>query len=165
MLRRLAISEDHVASVRKSAPSKGKLMFSKLFQSESYHLICFPLVTFSFPFLFGQAGIFCVKQCSFFVKDYLKILKHIQQQQQQKQNKKNPICTNLSIFAWIFCDFFFPWTFRFPFWITICIVIGIYSDFKLERENYSYVCWWYMLDLQLNKRLVMFQIIYSSKSS
>lgn len=30
VLRRLAISEDHVASVRKSAPSKGTFMFSKL---------------------------------------------------------------------------------------------------------------------------------------
>lgn len=31
VLRRLAISEDHVASVRKSAPSKGTLMFGKFF--------------------------------------------------------------------------------------------------------------------------------------
>lgn len=31
VLRRLAISEDHVASVRKSAPSKGTPMFGKVF--------------------------------------------------------------------------------------------------------------------------------------
>lgn len=62
MLRRLAISEDHVASVRKSAPSKGMLTFSEFFQSEGYNLICFPLVTFFPPVLFGKAGRFCVKQ-------------------------------------------------------------------------------------------------------
>jgi len=52
VLRRLAISEDHVASVRKSAPSKGKPIFGKFFlESECCHLQCSPFITSFFPFL------------------------------------------------------------------------------------------------------------------
>lgn len=53
VLRRLAISEDHVASVRKSAPSKGKPKFGKLFLESGCVIMseCSPLVTCFFPFL------------------------------------------------------------------------------------------------------------------
>lgn len=53
VLRRLAISEDHVASVRKSAPSKGKAKFGKLFLASGCVIKseCSPLVTCFFPFL------------------------------------------------------------------------------------------------------------------
>lgn len=52
VLRRLAISEDHVASVRKSAPSKGKPVFGEFFIGlECCRLECSLLVTFFFPFL------------------------------------------------------------------------------------------------------------------
>lgn len=40
VLRRLAISEDHVAAVRKSAPSKGKPKFGKLFLESDYVIMC-----------------------------------------------------------------------------------------------------------------------------
>ena len=61
VLRRLAISEDHVASVRKSVPSKGKPIFGKFsLESECYNSECSSLITSFVPFLvsLGKAGIF-----------------------------------------------------------------------------------------------------------
>lgn len=162
MLRRLAISEDHVASVRKSAPSKGKLMFSKFFQSEHYHLICFPSVTFFSPFLFGKSR-YILWETVFFYLGLFKFFKtnmSTTATTKAKQEKPWILFARICLYLHEYFVIFFPWTFPFLenfffllFWRTICIVIGIYPNFKLERENYNYVCWWYTLDLQLSKRL------------